>query len=126
MQSILNMDHFNVDQRATSISSLDMIVENKVPVLKANTVPCPSKHCDNVTIKDVVKLINDIQYSVTFEDEKVAADCSGLSGQLIFIPIGIFNPIIISNMSVVSSPSSASCYFSWDYDEMLEGPLKDY
>jgi hypothetical protein len=43
-----------------------------------------------------------------------------------FIPIGLFNPIIAVNLTMKVSGGTYGCYYSWNFDQLLDGPMKPY
>ena len=65
---------------------------------------------------------------MTFDGYTEAPNCSNLSGQLIFVPTGVFRPMNVANFSVLNSGGLAGCYFSFEKEELLdEGkPLYPY
>ena len=99
IERLVRGNHYNLDEFSSGIYALDMkeVGDNQYN-LTGEVAPCAVDVCDSITVREFLYLIAEIEYLVSFKGLNAHADCSGLQGNLSFIPQGAFRRITIASL----------------------------
>jgi len=92
---LVRANHYNLAEFSAGINALDT---NEQYTLTGEVAACAADFCDSITVRDLLYLLAEIKYLVSFKGLKSEPDCSLVHGNISFIPLGDFKTINIASL----------------------------